>query len=188
MARPLDEKIEAVIIFGEANRNYHKAVRIFNERFPGRPICRKYFQKLMSKFQVLGTVKDAPRSGRPKIPEDVKVQVLAEMVVSPQQNTKDVADTCNISRSSVKKILKCNKFHPYNMRIVHELTEDDPDRRLQFCEIMAQKMEENPNYLRHICFSDESTFFLNGIYKIAGIGVMKTPIFFAKDIVNFLKN
>lgn len=162
MARSLQDKFEAVIIFGEANRNYHAAVRIFNERYPERQIGRKFLRKLISKFQETGSVKDAPRSGRPKIGEDVKVQVLAEMVVNPQQSTKHVADACNISRTSVKKILKRHKFHPYKMKILHELTEDDPDRRLEFCEIMSERITRNPNYLRNICFSDESTFYLNG--------------------------
>lgn len=163
MARSLEDKVEAVIIFGEANRNYHAAIRIFNERFPERPMCRKYLQKLVAKFNQTGTVKDAPRSGRPKIvTEDVEIQVLAEMVNNPQQSTKQVAETSNVSITSVKRILKRNKFHPYKIKILHQLVEDDPDRRLEFCEIMAERIAANRFYLQHICFSDESTFCLNG--------------------------
>ena len=34
-------------------------------------------------------------------------------------------------------------------------------RRLEFCEKIYEEVFKNPQLLRHICFSDESTFFLN---------------------------
>ncbi|XP_072398072.1 uncharacterized protein [Diabrotica undecimpunctata] len=46
--------------------------------------------------------------------------------------------------------------------MVHELTEDDPDRRLQYCETIDNNISQDPSYLRHICFSNEATFYLNG--------------------------
>lgn len=66
MARVLEDKVKVIIIFGETNRYYRAALRLLSERLPERPICRKEFQKLDSKFPI-GSVKDAPRLGRPKI-------------------------------------------------------------------------------------------------------------------------
>lgn len=43
MARSLKHKVKAIIIFGEINRNYYVAVRLFSERFFDRLIRRKYF-------------------------------------------------------------------------------------------------------------------------------------------------
>lgn len=162
MFRALNEKVEAILIFGEANRNIHAAMRIFNERFPDRPICRKYLKTLVVKFQNSGSVKNAPRTGRPSIPEEKEIQVLGEMVITPQQTTKNVANTCEISQSLVKKILHKSKFHPYKMKILHQLTDNDPDKRTDFCEMMSERVTHNPDYVKHICFSDESTFFVNG--------------------------
>lgn len=48
------------------------------------------------------------------------------------------------------------------MTLVHELNEDDPDRRLQFCELFSEQLVTNPNLIYNICFSDECTFMLNG--------------------------
>jgi len=39
---------------------------------------------------------------------------------------------------SVYKILKRNKFYPYEMRLVHELNEDNCNRRIQFCETIKK--------------------------------------------------
>ena len=48
------------------------------------------------------------------------------------------------------------------MQIYQQLCEDDFDRRIQFCEDMSQKITDDPNLVKNICFTDESTYFLNG--------------------------
>ena len=48
---PVQKKVETILIFGEAQRNYHAAERIFNERFSDRPITRKYLSDLVENFQ-----------------------------------------------------------------------------------------------------------------------------------------
>lgn len=66
--RNLQEKCEMIVIYGEAGRNYHEAVRIFNERFPDRPIDRHYFKSVVGKFFEIGGVENKKRPGRnPKI-------------------------------------------------------------------------------------------------------------------------
>ncbi|KAK5649575.1 hypothetical protein RI129_000604 [Pyrocoelia pectoralis] len=40
----------------------------------------------------------------------------------------------NVSQATVLNVLKKEKYHPYKLHLVHELSEDDFDRRLQFCE------------------------------------------------------
>ncbi|EFN82646.1 hypothetical protein EAI_11103, partial [Harpegnathos saltator] len=60
------------------------------------------------------------------------------------------------------KILKMNKFHPYKIHLVQELNEDDFDRRIEFCDLMMEKIAKDPNYLSNVVFSDEATFQLNG--------------------------
>ncbi|KAJ8948881.1 hypothetical protein NQ318_005501 [Aromia moschata] len=98
----LNEKTEAIFIWAEAGRNYHEAERIFNERFPERPISRKYIRQLVSKFSTTGSVGDKPRSGRPTVGEDTQVQIVAEKVVTPQQTTESVAKTCGISATTAQ--------------------------------------------------------------------------------------
>lgn len=160
--RLVEEKVEAVLIFGEANRNYHQAVRIFNERFPDRPISRKYFRELVQKFLETGNVNEKKKTGRPRITEDLELDIIGEIIVNPTSTTAAVSETYGVARSTVQKYLKKNKFHPYKLKHVHELNEDDPDRRVQFCELMTDRLNINEDLVSHICFSDECTFFLNG--------------------------
>lgn len=162
MSRSLEQKVEAIVIFGEAQRNYHEAVRIFNDRYPDRPISRTYLRDLLRKIQATGSVHSMKRSGPPQISEDTQIDILADIIENPTQSTSQVAQAANVSARTVQRLLKKNKFHPYKLQILHELVEEDPDRRLEYCEIMSERIVQNPHYLKTICFSDECTFFLNG--------------------------
>nr|CAH7766351.1 unnamed protein product [Callosobruchus chinensis] len=48
-----------------------------------------------------------------------------------------MSEVTGISRTSIQRILKHYKWHPYKIQLLHELNEDDHDRRLQFCEIIS---------------------------------------------------
>ena len=50
----------------------------------------------------------------------------------------------NVSQSFVVKFLKKEKLHPYKVQLIHELSEDDPDRRLEFCESFMTRMTTIP--------------------------------------------
>jgi len=47
------------------------------------------------------------------------------------------------------------------MRLVQELSEDDFDRRIEFCKEMMMRYDGNYQFFNWICFSDEATFELN---------------------------
>nr|CAH7733051.1 unnamed protein product [Callosobruchus chinensis] len=48
-----------------------------------------------------------------------------------------MSEVTGISRTNIQRILKHYKWHPYKIQLLHELNEDDHDRRLQFCEIIS---------------------------------------------------
>lgn len=163
-ARSNEVKVEIVLLFGQANRNYHETVRLFNETHPERPVSRCYVRKLIHKFMTTFSVKDAPRPGRPKVRDETKeLDVLLDYTENPQQSVRFVAEKHSIAVGTTHKILKENKFHPYKIQLVHELNEDDPDRRLQFCDAISHEIDRDPLFVFKTCFSDECTFFLNGL-------------------------
>ncbi|KAJ8947011.1 hypothetical protein NQ318_019092 [Aromia moschata] len=84
-----------------------------------------------------GDVKDLPKLGRPKITQDKKIDIVLSMEENPQSTSTLVAS---------------------ENKIVQELNEDDPDRRLQFfCETMMNLCQTNPNLYQQTLFSDEAT-------------------------------
>ena len=49
--------------------------------------------------------------------------------------------------------------------LIHELSEDDPDRRLEFCESFMRHCDDNPNSLNSVVSSDEATLILLKWYR-----------------------
>ena len=52
MARPIEEKVDMIFAYGEAQGNLSQAVRIFNERHENSPpTSRVYLRSLVDKFR-----------------------------------------------------------------------------------------------------------------------------------------
>ena len=47
-------------------------------------------------------------------------------------------------------------------RLLHEMNDDDYDRRVQFCERIQQQLQEDIEIMNRIIWTDEATFKLNG--------------------------
>ncbi|KAG8297535.1 hypothetical protein J6590_033059 [Homalodisca vitripennis] len=53
-------------------------------------------------------------------------------------------------------------LRPYRPTLLQGLNEDDPDRRVEFCELYTIQQEADPNFYKSILWSDEATFKVNG--------------------------
>jgi hypothetical protein len=63
---------------------------------------------------------------------------------------------------SIMRILKKHKWHPYKMQMLQHLSEEDPDRRMEFCEWAVNKLDGGANFSSGILFTDEANFYVNG--------------------------
>lgn len=132
--------------------------------FPNRPIPSPLgISKMMRELRATGSVFNSPKSGRPRTAtnEQNEVLVLGSVLVKNQQSLREIAMESGNSITSAWRILRRHKFHPYGIRLTQELKEADYGLRLDFCEEMENLMRD-PNFLKNICFTDESTFHLNG--------------------------
>lgn len=151
--------------YGDRIRSYNEVTHLFNDSFPGRnPITRSAVEKTIKRFEETGSVKNRPRSGRPKsaTTDERCLEVLQSIVENPHASTTSLSTQFEISQSSVCKILHQHKFKPYKIHLVHELNEDDFDRRVEFCDEMMRNIDNGTITLNNIVFSDEATFMLNG--------------------------
>lgn len=159
------ERIEVLMMlgYGDRMRTQTEVCELFNNKYPNRaPISQSVVSKIEKKYRDLGHVRDNYTQGRPRISEDVQLNVLLAAQENPHSVTRSLATENNICQATVLNYLHKNKWHPYRVQLVHELNEDDPDRRTEFCEIMMNRCIEDPQFLRRIVFSDEATFTLNG--------------------------
>lgn len=102
---------------------------------------------------------DRPRPGRPTVATKYEEKILNVLLTFTSQQNE-------ISTFSIYKILKKNQFHPFKVKLVHEFNQDDFDRRIEFCESMMFRIDENPKFSLNIVYSDEATFQLNGNLNI----------------------
>lgn len=156
------ERIEIVRLYFRNNDCARATARVFNEMHPDKFVGHQYVLKLMQKFMETGSV--ANKKHQPErriINEPVEIAVLGHVAMDNNQSLNKLSRASGVSTSSIWRIKKKHKFHPYKIKLLQELNEDDNDRRLQFCEVMSNNLL-NTMHLYNICFSDECMFFLNG--------------------------
>ena len=166
MVRNLTEKqrIEILIMrgCGDRQRTQEEVCVLFNNRYPDEnPIVQSTVSKILKKFSEVGHVRDNLLH-RSKVSEEVQLNVLLNFQENPHTNSRAVAADHDICHTSVLKYLKIHKWHPYKVRQVHELNEDDPDRRVEFCANMMARCNADNHFVDRIIFSDEATFTLKG--------------------------
>lgn len=162
MVYTLQERTEIIFIYGAENRCARMTARVFNERHAGQTVSHRYVLDLVHKFEETGSVCNKTVKQPRVLTEAAQIEILGHFAVEPNTSTSKVAKLVNISVGSIHKVLKLNKFFPYKISILQQLSEDDYDRRIEFCEILTARIQNDPNLIKNICFSDESTFFLNG--------------------------
>lgn len=162
MVYTLAERIEIIFIYGAENQCARRTTATFNQNHPDKHVSHKYVLELVGKFRESGSVANKKRAQPRVINEAAQIEVLGHFAMNPTNSLRQVSALTRISYGAVQKVMKLNKFHPYKIQIHHELTEDDFDRRIEFCEIMTAMINMNPNALKNICFSDECTFYLSG--------------------------
>lgn len=141
-----------------------KIAERFHQRFPNRPKpCPKGISKMVRKIRTTGSVFNRPKSGRPRSAtnEENEVMAIGSVCIKQQQSLREVALETGNSITSVWRIFRRHKFHPYGVKLTQELNAADFVKRHDFCELMEQRVRV-PNFLKNVCFSDESTFHLTG--------------------------
>lgn len=143
------------------------ATAVVNEwgrHFTSKPPFRQTVYDIRDRFEQRGSVMDAPRSGRPTTvsTEENLLRLCLAVTKSPWKSTRPLACELDLSRRSVQRMLHEQNYKVYIPRLLHGLLEDDPDRCLQFCELMLNRHKHDPNLFNKIVWSDEANFKLSG--------------------------
>jgi len=166
----LQERVTLLMMrgWGDRVRSYEEVRVLFNQTCRDgedlNPISKSTVERTIRRFRDHGIVNDVPKCGRPKsvMTEQKSLDLAQDFVENPHLSLRTAAAVHDVSHEAVRTMLKSIKFHPYKIHLVQELNEDDPDRRLEFCETMMTKIDADPMFLYRIVFSDESTFTLKG--------------------------
>jgi hypothetical protein len=74
-----------------------------------------------------------------------------------------VAKELSMSKTTVWR-LPCKRlvFKPYRIQMVHQLSDEDYRRQLDFCLQLQDLMSSDDHFLEKVQFSDEATFHVSG--------------------------
>ncbi|KAJ8941786.1 hypothetical protein NQ318_006822 [Aromia moschata] len=116
-----------------------------------------------AKYLILSIPIAAFPSLRKRILDDEqKFDILLDIQDNPHKPTRHVAADNDVSKTSILRRLKNEKYRPYKINLIQELNDDDPDRRLKFCEIMSNRCQDNPLFIKKTFIFLQRTFVLNG--------------------------
>jgi len=108
----------------------------------------------------MGSTLNRKPPGRPRTartPENIKV-LRASILQSSRRSALKYAVALGMSNTSVRRILHQDlKFHPYEMKVAHELTERDWESRRELCANILQTVHRDAILM---C-SEEAYFHLN---------------------------
>jgi hypothetical protein len=102
------------------------------------------FTRIWDKFEVYSTVKGMGKQqcGRwCTTSEGTSVMVSQQFICSLKKSVRWCASETGISKSSANWILKTTKWKCYMPGLLHAVNEDNPDRRLEYCEWVQRKLD-----------------------------------------------
>lgn len=115
------EKVDMLLVFGKCRRNACEAVALYRERYPDRAHpSAKTFYNIERSLRVHGKFPCGKRVNRvrPVTNDNNAALVLAHFEVNPHTSTREVAAEMDISRTSIIRIAKKNKYHPFKMTLI----------------------------------------------------------------------
>ena len=159
-----EERQEILSIFLKNNKSAPATITEYRERYPGRPCPSK-----PTIIRIYRTFRDTSSVKRKKrvVPEsqeidlNILLHVEENSELSLRKLSKILHQEGHERRSSVNKVrsvLKKNSYLAYKRQHVQHLTEEQKRKRVEFCQNMLQRMDEDPNLPFRVLWSDESTF------------------------------
>ena len=116
-----------------------------------------------------GSINDLQRTGRPKSAgsEQMQMDIAQAFVENPHLSLHRASDERDVALETVRNILKSINLYSYKVYLVQELNEDDPDRRVEFCEIMMDRIDRDPLFFSFFFFGEEEKWqnLLKTLYR-----------------------
>ncbi|GFT16501.1 DUF4817 domain-containing protein [Trichonephila clavipes] len=159
-----DEYCEMVLLYGQCNRNKREAARLYAIKFHSR--------RHPSYCTMAGTVQRLYKTGscRRRIPlsratpSSLRIpaeDVLGYALAHTESSVRDISKACSYSKS-VWNILHTYGAYPYRPVLAQELKPGDQERRFDFCTFVLNTLDENPDFLNEVLWSDECQFSRQG--------------------------
>ena len=116
-----NEKVGVLLIFGKYKRNAREAAILYATRYPQRHHSCAMFYNIEKNLRNFGEFEKKKRNKpHSSTTADNTLMVVAHLEENPYTSIRAVAET-GLSKSSVHKMVKQNRYHPYKMTKVQHL-------------------------------------------------------------------
>lgn len=160
-----NEKVDMLLIYGEARKNALAARRLYAERYPERNLPEhKIFSKLEKKLRQNFKAFSIKKARQRTVTTDENTAIILNYFYNhPLASIREASRDLNLNYSVIQRVLKTNKFHDYKSHNLQELSRTDCERRVNFISQFLVALNDEPNLCNHILWTDESHFISHGI-------------------------
>jgi hypothetical protein len=128
-----------VYALAEGDRNCLLASRIYRQKFyENRQPSAKAFGRLKNRFEDTGNV--------------FYKNVLLTLQENPYLSCRQMEAQLDISKSSVNRIVRKHKYHPYHISLHQDLHGNDFVNRMDLCNFVLQKINQDPMFPSYTYF------------------------------------
>lgn len=158
---------DMICVYAQQNFNSRATVRRYAHLYPNRIVPNwKIFERLHRQLGETGTFYSNNHGGRPQtISVEQEEEILVRIAENPQLSTRRLQAATRISKSAVSRIIHRENLYPFHFSPVQNLLPADEPLRLQFCQNLLQRANNDPLFVNTILFTDEATFTRRGIFN-----------------------
>lgn len=162
---PPEHVADIIFTYGLCNGNSMQAVEEYRRKYPNRLV--PHHTTFVGMFRQLRERGIQANKSERAIGLDIVTEnrILNLITEDPTLSTRGVGITCGVSSEAVWRCWKRHNLHPFHYRKVQGLIDNDGFSRVVFCERMNGKLDEDPNFLRKILWTDEAQFTRTGIFN-----------------------
>ena len=97
-----------------------------------------------------------------RLSQEKREELVRTIQEDPTMSQRKLSAACDISLSTVNKVLREEGIRPWKFSKVQEIWPNDYTSRLEFANLVINRNEQDGNFVGNIVFSDEASFHLNG--------------------------
>lgn len=159
-----NEIVDIILVLGECRGNYVQAAELYRNRFPNvrHPNDRTIARLVERQRQRPVCPRQRRRNNIPERDDPQVLAVLGMIANNPHISTREIGRQLGFPKSTVHRILKVHRLHPYHITLTQQLQAGDFERRRLFCRWAQTMIQQDPEFFHYVLFSDEATFHNTG--------------------------
>lgn len=159
-----NEKYDILRIYLKNNKNAVASQREYRRLYDDRVVpCRNTFRNVHRSFETTKTLK---RKRRVVVrDENEELNVLLYFQEHPNRSIRDARRDLEISLGKIWNILHKHKVRPFKLLPVSRLTQANVNARLEFCQLMIDRLDNDQLFFNKILWTDEASFTTSGIFN-----------------------